>query len=103
MKPLDSWRDGSHVWIQDDLPNDFSGARLLTFGYNTAYTGDATFGRIGGVAEQLLKARRLERGEVGNEYNKHSSIDGYIVPGVTLTLCLPQPWWSGRQAGHGKS
>ena len=33
----------------------------MTFGYNAAYTGDATSGRIRDFGRQLLEALRMER------------------------------------------
>lgn len=63
-KALDNWKNGGHVWIRDDLPKDIGNARIMTFGYNAAYIGDATSGRIRDFAKQLLEALRLEREQV---------------------------------------
>ena len=51
------------MWIRDDLPKDIAQARIMTFGYNAAYVGDATSGRIRDFGKQLLEALRLEREE----------------------------------------
>lgn len=66
-KSLDNWKRKDHIWIKDDLPDDVENARIMTFGYNAAYTGDATSGRIRDFAKQLLEALRLEREQVGNQ------------------------------------
>lgn len=63
-KSLDNWKKGGHVWIQDDLPKDIANARVMTFGYNAAYAGDATSGRIRDFGKPLLEAIRLEREQV---------------------------------------
>ncbi|KAL8739111.1 MAG: hypothetical protein Q9181_000222 [Wetmoreana brouardii] len=60
-KSLDNWTKGGHIWIRDDLPEDIATARVMTFGYNASYTGDATAGRIRDFGKQLLEALRIER------------------------------------------
>jgi triacylglycerol esterase/lipase EstA (alpha/beta hydrolase family) len=60
-KSLDNWKKDDHIWIRDDLPKDITKARIMTFGYNAAYVGDATSGRIRDFGKQLLEALRLER------------------------------------------
>ncbi|KAL9628880.1 MAG: hypothetical protein Q9164_007118, partial [Protoblastenia rupestris] len=60
-KPLDNWHKNGHIWIQDNLPDALPYARVMTFGYNASYTGDATSGRIRDFGKQLLEALRIER------------------------------------------
>lgn len=89
-KSLDKWNKAGHIWIQDDLPNDIKNARIMTFGYNAAYTGDVTSGRIRDFAKQQLEALRLERDEAGHQNpSQKSSTDSSIVLNPTFALRLP--------------
>ena len=56
-------------------------ARIMTFGYDAAYTRDVISGRIRDFAKQLLKALRFERGEVdySTEYSRRPGADVYSV------------------------
>ncbi|KAI9776530.1 MAG: hypothetical protein M1839_009511 [Geoglossum umbratile] len=53
-----SWKekDGEHMWLRDSLPEDFSGARILTYGYNSELVGSTSFQGIEALASQFIAA-----------------------------------------------
>ncbi len=57
-----SWRnrERGRMWLQDFLPNDVKGIRIMTYGYNTELVGSNT-----GGASRLLEHRRVLIEELG--------------------------------------
>ena len=61
----------------------------MTFGYNAAYTGDATSGRIRDFGKQLLEALKIEREEVKEQRRSHFHTNRHVVPEPTVAIRLP--------------
>ena len=51
-----SWKARNHdyMWLQDSLPEDVSGLRVLTYGYDTALVGSDSFTDIPSLAKDFL-------------------------------------------------
>lgn len=54
-------RRGTHVWLRDDLPFDFPGARVLIYGYDTKVVGSQSFQDLESLASTFRLALKTIR------------------------------------------
>ena len=62
---FESWRNGesNQMWLQDFLPNNIKGIRVMTYGYNTELVGPNTGGLLDhrrDLIQQTESARRSQ-------------------------------------------
>jgi hypothetical protein len=60
-------RKGNHMWLRDDLPNDFPHARILIYGYDTTLEDSQSIQDLEAIAGTFRTALKIARpkGSVG--------------------------------------
>lgn len=54
-------RDGNHMWLRDDLPDDFPHARILTYGYDTKLENSQSIQDLEAIATTFRTALKIAR------------------------------------------
>ena len=62
--PINSWTKDGVMWLYHLLPKDLPNARIMTYGYNSYLSEDASTGRIRDFAKGLLNDLDDNRTEV---------------------------------------
>lgn len=60
-------RKGNHMWLRDDVPNDFPHARILIYGYDTTLEDSQSIQDLEAIAGTFRTALKIARpkGTVG--------------------------------------
>ncbi|KFY81101.1 hypothetical protein V498_08740 [Pseudogymnoascus sp. VKM F-4517 (FW-2822)] len=85
-------RNGSHMWLRDDLPFDFPRARILTYGYDSKLKGSQSFQDFEAIASTFCQSLKIARPKSpdGKPNDKPIIFIAHSLGGIVLKQALIQ-------------